>query len=64
MKVWIVEPVGYGQYGIMGVYASLKAAQRAYGSVWKLVGDETWETEGASAVSDTGYSIYADTVKS
>ena len=65
MKVWIVQPVGYNQYGIMGVYASLEAAKASIDYYqWEQDKDGDWITEGASAISECGYSIYTDTVRS
>ena len=46
MKVWIVEPVGYDQYGILGVFDSLEAAKASIDYYeWELVRGE-WITKG------------------
>jgi hypothetical protein len=65
VKVWIVAPVGYNQYGIEGVYASLEAAKASINFYeWEQDKDGDWITKGASAVSECGYAIYQDEVRS
>jgi hypothetical protein len=44
MKVWIVAPTDYDQYGIEGVYISLEAAKASvpYAKDWALDKDGSW----------------------
>lgn len=64
MKVWVVEPIGYDSYGIMGIFATPEAAKAAYSTSgdWLANGDE-WVTEGADACANHGYSIYSVKVR-
>lgn len=63
MTVWVVEPVGYNQYGIYGIFDSLEAAKASYDSGWHQEKNGSWTSDDANAVSEVGVTIYEYVVR-
>lgn len=64
MRVWVVEPVGYNQYGIEGIYATLEAAKASYPEPgWREQRDGSWISLDADAIGEQGYHIYEGVVQ-
>lgn len=60
--VWIVEPCGYDEYGICGVYASLEAAKASLPDrQWELVEDSP--LPGWFCIPHHAYRIYEEEVR-
>lgn len=63
LRVWILEPIGYDEYGIEGVFATPEAAKAYLPSLeWDDEENGEWLTHGATAISG-GFRIYSEEIK-